>query len=54
MGGWFTDDAVPDGEFRLLGTRCSAGDRRGPGARVGSTADQGLFGRGPAVVVAVR
>ncbi|MFF0487049.1 Zn-ribbon domain-containing OB-fold protein [Streptomyces sp. NPDC004435] len=22
--GWFTDDTVPDGEFRLLATRCSA------------------------------
>ncbi|MEU8543595.1 zinc ribbon domain-containing protein [Streptomyces sp. NPDC048717] len=22
--GWFTDDTAPDGEFRLLGTRCTA------------------------------
>src|SRR6478735_3953662 len=25
VAGWFTDDTVPDGEFRLLGTRCSGG-----------------------------
>ncbi|MFJ5830983.1 Zn-ribbon domain-containing OB-fold protein [Streptomyces sp. NPDC093089] len=24
VDGWFTDDTVPEAEFRLLGTRCSA------------------------------
>ncbi|MBD0709758.1 MULTISPECIES: Zn-ribbon domain-containing OB-fold protein [unclassified Streptomyces] len=24
VAGWFTDDAVPGGRFRLLGTRCTA------------------------------
>ncbi|MFF0435681.1 Zn-ribbon domain-containing OB-fold protein [Streptomyces sp. NPDC004327] len=24
VAGWFTDDGVPDNEFRLLGTRCTA------------------------------
>ncbi|MGW6540388.1 Zn-ribbon domain-containing OB-fold protein [Streptomyces sp. NPDC055051] len=24
VAGWFTDDTVPEGEFRLLATRCSA------------------------------